>query len=1129
MANRPPLDPFGDGSLQHSWTFTDEVGDFTLNSQQNNGYPFPSGSIGSESVHDYNTLVTSTEIITPDCMPSGSQDYSFCCWINTPDGANGTLCFGEYDQRYNVSLHWQDSGSDMAMFCAIHKDAESTAVNMPFGWHHWAYIYEDATTTGRWYRNGVEIVVTSTEMKFNASKGVSVLASALNSDVTDILMFSKKLTLTELDMIRTDTGYPNITVTPDSLLIQSTIQYDPFPLASRGLDPFEDGSLISSFGCNYSYNNDQGTATLEGSLPYTSITYDRYAINAEGVSPTLLTSNPLTDNYDWSFQFTTEFDVSMQNAYVYLGSFIFNFSEDNLHITITDWFDDDITIDSTIVHTITLTYDGETAKFFIDDSKVSTFYSSEENIPIVGKPLSVETGEMSTLAINEILFFNRELTESEALYANSDFSSDPSTIITPFSLYLTTYSLYDDAVKSNLLSIELLDIKVATFSGESLFIHIESLGYGDVIVLSDSILFSIFNPNCQNELLTLNIYSPLIIRTVQFAELEPQHLVFKVNYPSVNGCILVESSLFVSITNIHLIGLVENLSLIRLPIILNEPTLMLSPIKDNSSVYFKLDMLDVVINSIETNVGRSEILDFVLTAVIPPHTIIDGNICIVKPTAPLIEALSLATTYSTGASTEDTLDLLNPVGGMECFFLMQFDTSIDQHQGVFPYYYSENMQIDSNGRFGNALYSDGTDTYSYSYFVEGDGDIGGTIDAFQHYFIHFKQEEAGDGGIIRQADNDNGFSSWDLISYNGTFQVGIFDGGTEDITLYDTGIPVVIGEWYFISAYVTASPTVIISINDTILDPISIKFGNYLSQLVIGSAYGDFTGSGMEWLTLKGWFDQFRVFDGYLTNLDHREIIKNEASLIFDSNVIAYRDYPINLSVISNELPSIIPDDELILVGLFTLPLTTFFPTYIGERTGVTPKPQETNKVYAQSIPLSLVAHYLQHPDNEYVKPQTIQINLISIQPPMWVRVLPETLSITVSINSSIAQYFGRDKRVTKIGDVEFDRALYWTKNSSVDNFIATTSNTVDGNTIYSVSPLKKYTRSYLISTKSDIIVDITKIDELKAIVNTGVITIWFNDGSWEDIKLDLIGFSIRFNPIFLGSDKYYLHIGVLL
>ena len=107
--------------------------------------------------------------------------------------------------------------------------------------------------------------------------------------------------------------------------------------------------------------------------------------------------------------------------------------------------------------------------------------------------------------------------------------------------------------------------------------------------------------------------------------------------------------------------------------------------------------------------------------------------------------------------------------------------------------------------------------------------------------------------------------------------------------------------------------------------------------------------------------------------------------------------------------------------------------------------------------------------------------------------------------------------------------ALYWDANISVTNFIATTAKTVDGNTVYSVTPLKEYNRSFKISTKSDIIVDLTKITELKSIITTGVVRVWFNDGSWEDVMFDLTGFSVRFNPVFEGSDKYYLHIGVLL
>ncbi len=604
-------------------------------------------------------------------------------------------------------------------------------------------------------------------------------------------------------------------------------------------------------------------------------------------------------------------------------------------------------------------------------------------------------------------------------------------------------------------------------------------------------------------------------------------MLFKVNNPTVNGSILLENDLIINVVNPHTLGVVKNLPLIGLFIVVNTPTLKLSPIKDNSSVYFKLDILDVVINSIETNVGRSEILDFVLTITIPPHLIGEGFNVIVKPIPCLLEVFALDITYNLGASTDAILDILDSIGGIECLALFPFNTAVDEHLGLFPYYYKENMIITSGGKWGNCMYSDGVDDYAYAYFVEGEGEIGGEIDHLLTYSIHFLQEEVGNGGIIGQSDNDNGYSSWQLLSFDGTFQVGIFANETT-YSLHDTGVPVNIGEWYHLTARV--SPTgddVLVYIDGVSQGLFSIKYGNYLNtHLVIGSARINF-GSGLDWYTVVARFDQFRVFESWL-NEESMEIVKDEASKIFDLTTIAYRDYPIDINVISNEILIDSPDNEVILVELFTLTILTFIPTFSGESNQQTPHYTD-NKVFAQVIPLTLVTHYLQHPNNVYIQPQSNIINITPIMSNLWVTVHPKSFFIPININSSIAQNNNRDKRVLEIGNVQFDRALYWEKNIKVDEFIATTVTTVDGNTVYSIAPLKKYTRSYMISTKSDIIVDITKIEELKETITTDVILIKFTDGSWEHVKFDLTDVSIKFSPIFDGSDKYFLHIGVLL
>jgi len=236
------------------------------------------------------------------------------------------------------------------------------------------------------------------------------------------------------------------------------------------------------------------------------------------------------------------------------------------------------------------------------------------------------------------------------------------------------------------------------------------------------------------------------------------------------------------------------------------------------------------------------------------------------------------------------------------------------------------------------------------------------------------------------------------------------------------------------------------------------------------------------------------------------------------------------LNIIIN--PITIYGYETIYAEVKDLSIVINTPNYFGEFTseGVPPvDPYPNNKVFAQQLVLEFVAHYLQHPDNAYVQLQTIQMGVVNLTQGIWSRALPETLTLSIHTNASIAQNDGRDKRVTKLGTIVFDRALYWSGVNVVKDFISTTAITVNGETIYSVTPLKKYTKSYEISTKTDIIVGIEQINELRALILTDEIRVEFTDGSWEYIKFDLLGSKIKMMPIFDGSDKYYLTIGVLL
>jgi len=542
MANRHPTDPFLDGSLLESWTFEGD----TLDSQQTgNAFISAGTNYFFDAIYGYRGLSIDWEgaVTTNPLSLSGDVDATVMARIKLNAGTANNECvvsFGEASQRYNIELA---VNKDKDFYFYAHKRAVTLSKLNYIDTHateyaHLCVVYDSATGDLTCYINGTNVGVINQATAWNNSKGVEYVqnwyGNTGEAGVTDIQYYNRKLSPTEINNIVDDSGFPaNITVTPDSLLLTIVNPYTPFPLPARGLDPFEDGSLLSSFGCNYTLNNDQSTATLQNDADYefVAVPYDRFGIQAlVGNTSTILTPVPFSSDAEWSYQFTiSALDLTNSGDRVefFVGEYRFTIYSDKVNFGNSDNYQQDVLGDFTTDTTFTVTHNDTTdnTKFFFDGQKqydVSTFQYSP-----IGANVSIDgysyQGGLPKWQVDEILFFNRELTESEAIIANDNFvnlgASD--VIVTPDSLLLTVTQLNKyEAVFPNSLLLNLTLLEPTIILNALMLSDVLDLSLTLNNHLSQGSLYDIVFPESSQ----LTVFNPLI-----YEGIEPDPIYFKLD------------------------------------------------------------------------------------------------------------------------------------------------------------------------------------------------------------------------------------------------------------------------------------------------------------------------------------------------------------------------------------------------------------------------------------------------------------------------------------------------------------------------------------------------------------------------------------------------------------------------
>jgi len=182
-------------------------------------------------------------------------------------------------------------------------------------------------------------------------------------------------------------------------------------------------------------------------------------------------------------------------------------------------------------------------------------------------------------------------------------------------------------------------------------------------------------------------------------------------------------------------------------------------------------------------------------------------------------------------------------------------------------------------------------------------------------------------------------------------------------------------------------------------------------------------------------------------------------------------------------------------------------------------------------VPSPLLRVYVGYVDiikNTYIKVESLRLNIEMQDINLWDRVFADSPILPIKVTSSVAQPY-KDKRVSSIGTVTFERALYWSQNEMTAKYISTSDTATDGSTVISISALREFNQPHSINTSRDMFVNKTIIDALILNVNEARYDIIFTDGSFLTVKNDLLNKPLQFEPIFDGSDEYYMTMGVLV
>lgn len=1174
MANRPALDPFGDGSLVDSFTFTSlEDGSATLSNQQGDNtfggdvadvITDPTNPIGYNE-HSNCYFVSSSG----NQKLSGNVSATVCGWYKHPIGDDNwsEATFGGQGNDGNFGIGADVSSGTLTIRGFINGSGYGLSNPTTDDWVFIACTYDASIGRVSFYVNGDYIGYADVTITFDDTKTIDWYDQNKFAKLTDFQLYNRVLTEQELDDIRLDnfiTAKPDaipltITILEPSLTTGSGVLVDDYSYSNgNSIKPniLDDGSNIDT----YTFNDNETPTTcntnknhcfdFDTTTDVIKALYGCYAIyyNGRGSVDTSSSSLPInSNNISTSFYLKNydngsksdilfELDDISNNQFFYVDIRFGSPVIVNIAISDNTSTKLDITYEigeyNNTYFNIFVTFDNENSKcyLYIDGVFVASFVYDD----IVQYKVSDNcyynfysaNGEAFGLRVFNKVVNSSEIEDIITYDASNTYLLESKITPNEPTLKLDSYINQDSSLLTTLYVLEARIQEPLIFADSLLLLSNQN----SVVATTSSKLFvdSLLLLSNQNgvvattssKLYANSISIPITILTPPNTPIEADSIFLNIIQPLKYEAISTESLLLTQK--------------------LNQISVTAFPIIDGMFVSMNVDILEPTV-IYDKNYFITSTLNIDMTINTPA---VDAEIVeIFGTTVEILEPLYLEIFANCGygfyGDVSTDLDIFNDGSGNILCGQENSDDFLYK-----DYYFTDNLTPHTcNYVTDDVIFG----TYSANYYSVSDSYFGFYMQYYKDYYDSFtlsfwyKPTSSDDGYVCWLGETGNDNESFSIRIIDGNFQVSNSDDYVTP-TLTDTNIIADTNKWFLITITVSSS-TIGYYIDDYSLI-VSSSASGYLSgdcQFAIGYK-GTSTSPSFK-------TDQFRIFSKVLSDSELSALKTEQKYLECSQHLVKVE--PVNIEIyiyepyVSDELiivgesllnnisiinPNLIYSYKTVIDNSILINIRCNQPNYVGgvsSSTG-TPTIDYTSTIFAQSLKISIAPLYLKLGENVYIKASLGIITISNNDIHLWDRAYPSVSTLTIKTNANIAQP-KVNPRVYSIGDLVFNTHLYWSRNTEDIRYVQKSSVTVNGDTVVSVMKLKDFNISSTITTEKDFSITYNEYIQLSSMVTDDIYDIILTDGTIIRSKFDLTNKPVEFTPIFNGSDRFYVNIKVLV
>lgn len=305
MALKRGTDPFGDGSLKFSWTFTNPADGTAYNDSEQSVTNTICNT--SDIIIDANTPHGLNKYTTPSGSNStssqlshgfdSSTSFTMNYWSyvdNANDASPSILGVGTTFATGSCSCGYYTSGTDYITIGNYDGTYYNFGVEDTAGWHYMTVMWDAPNGTIYWYKDGTELYHVAISLTPDSTQKISYYSTATLEFISDITVFNRTLTPTEISDLMNDNfaGAQDNVAQPDVVPITLTSDrvITQWSWLNRGTNPFGDNSDLAMWTFT---DNDTGDAIIdcvEGGNTFSSLT------NVVSNNSTPYSLNPLQGN-----------------------------------------------------------------------------------------------------------------------------------------------------------------------------------------------------------------------------------------------------------------------------------------------------------------------------------------------------------------------------------------------------------------------------------------------------------------------------------------------------------------------------------------------------------------------------------------------------------------------------------------------------------------------------------------------------------------------------------------------------------------------------------------------------------------------------------------------------------------